>query len=232
MIHKFGIRTFYRESKRIAPAYGGGLIGNLRWIPHWVADRVRCPDPIASELPWTTRSAVTWLRANISPSWRVFEWGTGGSTAFFVRSGVKELVSVEHDRHWYALVKSALKNDAHQCVLIEPEPLCDESARCSFQSSHPNHNRACFRRYCEHILEYPDDYFDLVMIDGRAREACFRLAMSKLRPRGYILWDDTDRTRYRKCILEVGPDWKAVELGGPKFGAIGWAGATALEKAS
>ena len=42
--------------------------------------------------------------------------------------------------------------------------------------------------------------FDLIVIDGRAREACLDAALSRLSPGGIILFDNTNRRRYRSAL--------------------------------
>ena len=45
-----------------------------------------------------------------------------------------------------------------------------------------------------------DELFDVIVIDGRAREACLLEAIPHLAPGGIIVFDDTKRTRYRRAI--------------------------------
>jgi hypothetical protein len=47
-------------------------------------------------------------------------------------------------------------------------------------------------------------YFDLIVIDGRAREACLTAAISRLAPGGFILLDDFKRKRYRDAASASG----------------------------
>jgi predicted O-methyltransferase YrrM len=54
---------------------------------------------------------------------RVFEYGSGGSTLFFGERA-KVLVSVEHDREWYKVLKQHLEKRGLRNVeylLAEPE---------------------------------------------------------------------------------------------------------------
>jgi predicted O-methyltransferase YrrM len=42
--------------------------------------------------------------------------------------------------------------------------------------------------------------FDLIVIDGRAREACFARALPRLAVDGMIVFDNTNRRRYRRAF--------------------------------
>ncbi|MCA9907704.1 MAG: hypothetical protein KC519_03580, partial [Anaerolineae bacterium] len=57
--------------------------------------------------PWLGFDAIDYLAARISPGWRVFEYGSGGSTLFWLKSGA-EVVSIEHDADWYAQMQQRL----------------------------------------------------------------------------------------------------------------------------
>ena len=45
-----------------------------------------------------------------------------------------------------------------------------------------------------------DGSFDLVVVDGRARNACFHRAITRLAPGGVLVFDNVDRRRYRDAI--------------------------------
>jgi predicted O-methyltransferase YrrM len=46
--------------------------------------------------------------------------------------------------------------------------------------------------------------FDVIVIDGRAREACLAAAVGRLAPGGVIVFDNVERRRYRKAIASLG----------------------------
>jgi predicted O-methyltransferase YrrM len=45
-----------------------------------------------------------------------------------------------------------------------------------------------------------DGEFDLVVVDGRARNACFDAALPRVSPGGLVVFDNVDRERYREAI--------------------------------
>ena len=46
--------------------------------------------------------------------------------------------------------------------------------------------------------------FDLIVVDGRAREAAMRAAIPHLAPDGLIVFDNSHRKRYQEAIAESG----------------------------
>ncbi len=56
-----------------------------------------------------------------------------------------------------------------------------------------------FAPYVAAIDEVSGD-FDLVVIDGRAREACLERALPRLADGGIVVFDNTRRRRYRRAI--------------------------------
>ena len=60
-------------------------------------------------------------------------------------------------------------------------------------------------------LDDTDGSFDLIVVDGRARNACFHRAVSRLAPDGVLVFDNVDRERYRSAIasspLPVEVEW-------------------------
>ncbi len=46
--------------------------------------------------------------------------------------------------------------------------------------------------------------FALIVIDGRAREACLTAALPRLEPGGIIVFDNSRRRRYRQAIAAAG----------------------------
>lgn len=59
---------------------------------------------------------------------------------------------------------------------------------------------ASFEEYVKSIEEYPDESFDLVLVDGRHRSFCIPHAIPKVRPGGYLMLDNSDRRGYRDAI--------------------------------
>jgi hypothetical protein len=53
-----------------------------------------------------------------------------------------------------------------------------------------------FRNYVCQIDPYPDNYFDIVSIDGRARPSCIMHSVSKVKVGGMLILDNAERKYY------------------------------------
>ncbi len=154
--------------------------------------------PLADATPWLTFRAIRWLTANLDPNMRVFEYGSGGSTLFFANR-VGEVISVEHDPEWHARTNAAIAaRDIRNCTYLLRPPTPNAHSR--FTSTDREYEGLDFADYVTAIDAYPDESFDLVSVDGRARTACVLAARTKVRPGGLILLDNSDRPEYSEAI--------------------------------
>lgn len=80
-----------------------------------------------------------------------------------------------------------------RAVLREPTPNRPDSL---FRSSVPTYAGCCFEAYVRAIDSCADGSLDLVIVDGRAREACLKHALPKVRSGGWLLLDNSHRPRY------------------------------------
>lgn len=161
-------------------------------------------------LPWIVYGAIDWLDTYLRGDMTVLEWGSGGSTLFFCKR-VREVVSIEHDHVWYEDVSRALQDsDLRNCTyhLIEPRrclamryaPYCT----WSYSSRTFERYRAySFREYVRKCLDYPDEHFDFVFVDGRSRASCLRYAIRKLKTGGVLMLDNSERAQYRNATRRL-----------------------------
>lgn len=125
---------------------------------------------------------------------RVFEWGSGASTVWLSRRA-GEVVAVEHDAAWADEVRHLVGPGA-DVLTVEPRPA---GPGPGVRSRKPGHQGLDFTDYVD-AIDRQDGLFDLIVIDGRAREACLRRALPRLAPGGLIVFDNVDRRRYRQAI--------------------------------
>jgi hypothetical protein len=126
------------------------------------------------------------------------EWGAGYSTYWYARN-VKSLITIEHDKKWYFKVKSSLKNN--------------ELKNVKLKYIHSEEEKK-FKSYSKYILNFNDEYFDLVSIDGRDRLNCSKCANKKVKIGGYLVLDDSHRERYKKIFdLLVNYKYKKYDFG-------------------
>jgi hypothetical protein len=193
----------------------------LSLVP-WMLSQRASRSPLNDGMPWITFKAQRWLAGRVSAKTRVFEWGSGGSTLYLARRA-GEVISIEHDARWYDEVRAVLVAGRHTNTnyrLIEPKPL-PPGVSSEFVSGHGPAMGLDFEPYVTVIREYPDAYFDLILIDGRVRTACLRAAWQKVRVGGHILLDNSNYPRYQAELVSP-PGFERREFPGvsPYRGAI------------
>lgn len=199
-VYVSGVRALRRALAAI------GVLGLLdRWAARsraglWVRSLFSIydlEDLLPYDVPWWTFRASDEVAAFLAknPEARVFEWGSGASTAWLSRRA-GSVTSVEHDGSWAEIVRPVLPGNAAVRV-IEPRPATGDDGE--ELSEKPGFEGLDFGDYVQAVDDV-DDRFDLIVVDGRARGACFRHAIGRLAPGGVLVFDNVDRQRYRDAI--------------------------------
>jgi len=129
------------------------------------------------ERPWISYDAQAVLAGHLSPASRVLEFGSGMSTLWYARHA-GQVVSLEHDRQWYELIAHRLERFGN----VKYRDIEDTET---------------------YLAQTPDEAFDLIMIDGRARLICTLFAMTHLAPGGIIYLDNCDKhPEPRRLLLD------------------------------
>ena len=174
-------------------------------------------------LPWMNYGAIDYLLSIMSRITNVFEYGSGQSTLFWLDHG-KKVTSVEHDPAYYGLMSAKiLSKNGVDYSLIEPEldeidAITNPSSITSFQSA--DFKGYTFKKYVESINNFQDEYFDVVVVDGRARPSCVVQSFSKIKPGGLLVLDNSNREYY---LHETGPllsGWDQKTFFGPVRGLL------------
>ncbi len=168
---------------------------------HWAYSLTCAYDSLAIaelDVPWWTYRAIDFVDDWISACSRpisAFEWGSGASTLWLARR-VDEVYSVEHDRGFADRIgpRLALQPNIHYRVV---EPVVSDKP--AVPSAKGGNQGLDFARYVAAIEDMPGP-FAIIVIDGRAREACLHAAIPHLLPGGLIVFDNTQRRRYRRAI--------------------------------
>ena len=168
---------------------------------HWLYSLSRIHDTAALvdlDVPWWTYRAIgeieLWLGTRPRPA-RVFEYGAGASTVWLARR-CGEVVSVEHDPAFAVVMEGLLAEVPNARLLLRPPA---PAARPVVPSAKEGYAGLDFTSYVGAIDEV-DGEFDLVVVDGRAREACLARALPRLAGGGIVVFDNTRRRRYRRAI--------------------------------
>lgn len=148
----------------------------LVYLPHsvvttiWLKLTGRRP-----ERPWLGYRAVERLDALIEPDWKIVEFGSGMSTIWFAQR-CAFVLSLETDDRWFANVHAHLERADLASV---------ECRLCSAASDgSPD--------YSGTVSDRRASEFDLALVDGARRDLAMEVALTLVKPGGYIFLDNTD----------------------------------------
>jgi len=161
--------------------------------------------------PWLSPACIAILDKTLSTQMNGLEYGSGRSTIFFAQR-LGNLTSIEHDKSWFDKISKDLQEMGIKNVdYILVPPAQSESKKnleIRFKKDFDSENQN-YQSYYKHVQDYPDEYFDFVIIDGRARVECTQRAIPKIKKGGMLIIDNSERKRY-KPIHEMLKDWKSV----------------------
>ena len=149
-------------------------------------------------MPWIVPETVSWLEKNMREEWQVFEFGSGWSTIWYAKH-CRHIVSVEDNAGWNQVVEGRVKDQGVKNCELRLASLND---------------------FISIISSFPNDYFDLIIIDSSEEQKNLRIealeaSMSKVRPGGYILLDDSDRPQ-NTVLPHSLDDWGVLRFVGIK----------------
>jgi len=152
-------------------------------------------DFVRLDLPWWTLNAMTLVDEFLTarPHARVFEWGSGASTIWLEKRSA-EVISVENDGEWHRMMSG----------LVGPQTTIQHMP--AIPSDNPSVSSRWWGQRGFDFSDYVDaidrhsGVFDLIVIDGRARTACLDKALERLTPDGMVVFDNTNRPRYREAL--------------------------------
>lgn len=161
--------------------------------------------------PWWNRGAISYLESQLRSGQQVFEWGSGGSTAWFAEMGAR-VTSVEHNPEWVKKVKG---RDLDADIRAIPGKTAGAVAEPFLTTDLCGAQNRYFDDYIAAIDEFPGGSLDIVLVDGMCRAECFRRAIPKVRPGGLLIIDDSDMPPFRSLGRLV-PGWEKKALAGFK----------------
>lgn len=121
-----------------------------------------------SKIPWLTPASIVFLESLLRPTWHVLEFGAGGSTVW-LSERVERLVSIDHSAPWLERVQAAATAAFMHCME---------------------------RPYANACTMFEDGTIDLVLVDGRDRVQCCIAAERIIKPGGWLVLDNAERSRY------------------------------------
>ncbi|MBA4145969.1 MAG: class I SAM-dependent methyltransferase [Flavobacterium psychrophilum] len=182
---------------------------------------------INPERPWTSQAAIRIFEKILTPQMIGFEYGSGNSTLFFARH-LKHITSIEHNQGWFDIVKNKLQQrdlgnvDYH---FIPPATAEETNTYTFYHDYHLTEKdfdvRKEYHAYFSFVKNYPDNHFDFIMVDGRARVECCLNAIPKLKAGGIFVLDNSDRKRYEP-VFKVLAGWKCINTTTGLFDTTFW----------
>jgi hypothetical protein len=151
-------------------------------------------------IPWFTYPAIEYLSQLDLREKRIFEWGSGNSSAFFAKR-CKQIISVESDEEWYNYgTRNLLPN---QQIFLRNE-----------------------LNFSEAIEEFSSK-FDLIIVDSLRRYECALKAIQFLESGGLIILDNSDWYPNTSSLLRKSGNLIEIDMHG--FGPInGYSWTTSL----
>ncbi len=152
-------------------------------------------------VPWLTHKAIIFLDQFMKtrPNAKVLEFGSGSSTLWFAQR-TKNLVSVEHAVQWFDEVGK----------ILNANPKCFTVKRIF--------HTVPYYSVCE---DFTDNYFDLILVDGRNRNGCIKHAIRILKRGGVLMLDNAERPYYQPGIKLL-EGWKSVSTDQPEPDSCGF----------
>ncbi|WP_148264419.1 class I SAM-dependent methyltransferase [Roseobacter litoralis] len=122
---------------------------------------------------------------------------------------MREIISVEHDTEWFGLASKAITalgegQTQPTLKLCVPDP----AEAPAYASGRQEYSAQSLETYVKAIDDFPTAYFDLVVVDGRARMACLRKSVERVAPGGVVLLDNSDYARYQAELERIWAEYQ------------------------
>lgn len=214
---KHSIRPKFRIARRAAIAMVSSP-PDWKYLPEWLSS-FRDGYLLEKKIPWMCYAAIDYLDSHVPANPRVFEYGSGASTLYWLSRGA-HVTSVEHDATWYAILQKRVAGEQRlDYRLVEPIRLDDSIAADAsnpdlFCSANQQYIQYEFSKYVTQIDNFPDVSFDVVVVDGRSRAACVKHAIPKVKPGGLLVLDNAQRSWYLTNTRKYLSDFTLVQFRG------------------
>lgn len=165
--------------------------------------------------PWLCPDSIKALQTLLTDSEAGLEYGSGRSTAYFAPF-FKKYVSVEHDEAWFGQVSnqiSQLPQVEYHLIKAEkdvPQQHLNSEAQVFLTEAEFPVPDDLFKTYTDFVLQFTDESFDFILVDGRARKTCALNAIDKLKSGGLLVLDNSERHRYQK-VHQTLSSWPKIE---------------------
>jgi len=136
--------------------------------------------------PLWTDSSIEMIEGLLFKDMHVFEWGSGTSTIWLAKR-VNRIITLEHSQEWYDKVAKWVKE-------YELQDKVTQIMRDITSGD-----------YMTPIITAPDEYFDMIVIDGAFRRVeAFERSIPKCKRNGVIILGDSQNRSYSGIFLVEG----------------------------
>ena len=164
----------------------------------WFKDRILRKSPMESAFPWINYSTIQFMHHIVSKDTKVLEFGTGGSSLFFLGRKTN-LTSIEHEAEW---INEVQKRASQKQLMRWSHHL--------ISSNKPNSRIPLADDYLYPLKNIVDSSIDLVVVDGRHRVESIKRSMTKVKPGGCLILDNSDRPEYAEAFVIL-LNWELLE---------------------
>ena len=151
-----------------------------------------------SAFPWINYSTIQFMHHIVSKDTKVLEFGTGGSSLFFLERKTN-LISIEHEAKW---INEVQKRASQKQLMIWSHHL--------ISSNKTNSRVPLPEDYLYPLKSIVDSSIDLVVVDGRHRVESIKRSMTKVKPGGCLILDNSDRPEYAEAFVIL-LNWELLE---------------------
>ena len=138
-------------------------------------------------------SQVSVIKSYLKPEHIMLEYGAGGSTIYFSQF-VKKYISIEHDKQWVSNLKnSKLLNNNTEIYYCPPNTQIKLPVWTGSEKD--------FYNYINYIDKIDNKKYDIVLIDGRARQFCAIKILNYIDENSIVFVHDFfERPRYHNIL--------------------------------
>lgn len=167
-------------------------------------------------MPVMTKNEINLLNNYFPKNGTCLEFGSGGTTQFFLEHGLKALYSVESDETWtLKLLENRLIDDSKNKGRWIPIH-ADIGAVQEWGTPIAQSPELIWLNYHQHCWEeIPENNFDMILIDGRFRVACVCQCLFRciIHDTVFVIHDFWNRPHYHGVLKFLKEENRADTLG-------------------
>ena len=137
------------------------------------------------------KKQIEMIDSYLKPKHIVLEYGAGGSTLYFANKVLK-YISIEHDYVWIKKLQNEnIPSNVEMHYCPPDNNLKLPVLRANFED---------FNQYINYIDKLSYKIYDIVIIDGRARQYCAKKILPYLNDDSIVFCHDFERKRYHEVF--------------------------------